>query len=66
MLKYTLEQLQADEVRNIHELNFVPFNTNGSPDTSVPSSNSDDDFREYKYSVAGLNAFTQRFKLRFV
>jgi hypothetical protein len=48
----------ADEVRNIHELNFVPFNTNGGPDTSVPSSNSDDDFREYKYSVAGLNAFT--------
>tara|TARA_B100000963_G_scaffold167630_1_gene145637 strand:- start:16172 stop:22282 length:6111 start_codon:yes stop_codon:yes gene_type:complete len=55
----------ADEVRDIHELDFVPFNTDGRPDATVPASETDEDFREYKYSVAGLNAFSA-FQIKIV
>ena len=55
----------ADEVRDIHELDFIPFNTDGSPDSTVPASETDEDFREYKYSVAGLNAFSA-FQIKIV
>ena len=55
----------ADEVRDIHELEFIPFNTDGSSDSTVPASETDEDFREYKYSVSGLNAFSA-FQIKIV
>jgi hypothetical protein len=55
----------ADEVRNINSLNWTPFNTDGSPDASVPASEADDDFREYQYSQENINSFTA-FQIKLV
>ena len=55
----------ADEVRNISDINWTPFNTDGSSDKTVTSSEADDDFREYQYSASGVNTFTA-FQIKIV
>jgi hypothetical protein len=55
----------ADEVRNINDINWTPFNTNGSADKTVTKSEADDDFREYQYSASGVNTFTA-FQIKIV
>jgi len=55
----------ADEVRNINDINWTAFNGDGSADKAVTSSEADDDFREYQYSVSGVNTFTA-FQLKIV
>ena len=55
----------ADEVRNISEINWTPFNSDGSADKAVTASEADDDFREYQYSASNVNTFTA-FQIKLV
>jgi hypothetical protein len=55
----------ADDARNMHELIWTPFNTDGSPDTAIAPSDDDTTFREYQYSAKDLNKFTT-FQLKIV
>ena len=63
-MKFTLEHHQSEEVRNIEDLDFVPFNSDGSEDVTVTYED-DETFKEYKYSATGLNDFTS-FQLKIV
>ena len=56
---------EAEEVRNIEDLDFVPFNSDGSEDVTVTPAEDDETFKEYKYSATGLNDFTS-FQLKIV
>jgi hypothetical protein len=55
----------ADDARNMHELIWTPFNTDGSPDTAIAPVDDDTTFREFKYSADNLNKFTA-FQLKLV
>jgi hypothetical protein len=55
----------AKEVRNINDLSWIPFNTDGSEDISVTPAENDNTFKEYKYSASGLNTFTA-FQIKIV
>ena len=55
----------SEEVRNIEDLDFVPFNSDGSEDVTVTPAEDDETFKEYKYSATGLNDFTS-FQLKIV
>jgi hypothetical protein len=55
----------ADEVRNVKDLNWTPFNTAGEEDTTVPPAESNDEFKEYKYSASALTEFSA-FQLKIV
>ena len=55
----------ADDSRNMHELVWTPFNTDGSPDTAIAPLDDNVSFREYQYSDSGLNKFTA-FQLKLV
>jgi len=55
----------ADDARNMHELIWTPFNTDGSPDTAIAPSDDNETFREFKYSADNLNKFTA-FQLKVV
>jgi hypothetical protein len=48
----------SSEVRNINDLTWAPFNTDGGEDISVTPSEDDFTFKEYKYSVTGIKQFT--------
>ena len=48
----------SEEVRNIDDLNWIPFNDDGSEDTTVTPAEDNDTFKEYKYSDTGINDFT--------
>ena len=48
----------SEEVRDINDLSWVPFNGNGSEDTTVAPAESNNDFKEYKYSSTGIAEFT--------
>jgi hypothetical protein len=48
----------STEVRNINDLSWIAFNTDGSEDISVTPSEDDFTFKEYKYSDTGINEFT--------
>jgi len=48
----------SEEVRDINDLNWVPFNGNGSEDTTVAPAESNNEFKEYKYSASGITEFT--------
>jgi len=53
------------ETRKIDDLNWLPFNSDGSADLTVTPAEDDDTFREYKYSVSGINDFTS-FQIKIV
>ena len=57
--------LGPEDERKIEDLSWTPFNTDGSEDTTVTPAEDDTTFREYKYSVAGLNQFTS-FQIKIV
>jgi len=55
----------AEEVRNINDLNWVPFNGDGSEDTTVTPAEDDITYKEYKYSDTGIHDFTA-FQIKIV
>ena len=55
----------AEEVRNINDLSWIPFNIDGSEDISVTPSENENVFKEYKYSASGINTFTA-FQIKIV
>jgi hypothetical protein len=57
--------LGPEDERKIEDLSWTPFNTDGSEDTAIIPAENDTTFREYKYSVAGLNQFTS-FQIKIV
>ena len=48
----------SEEVRDINDLSWVPFNGDGSEDTTVAPAESNSEFKEYKYSASGITEFT--------
>jgi len=48
----------SEEVRNVKDLNWIPFNSDGSEDTTVTPAESNNEFKEYKYSDTGIADFT--------
>jgi hypothetical protein len=55
----------AEEVRNIGELSWIPFNTNGEEDITVTPAENDNVFKDYKYSATSINDFTA-FQIKIV
>ena len=55
----------GSETRKIEDMNWLPFNSDGSEDTTIAPAEDDLTFREYKYSVSGLNDFTS-FQIKIV
>jgi hypothetical protein len=59
----------GEETRKIDDIEFTPFNTDGSPDTSVAPSEGDqvldNDFKDYKFSVSSLPEFSS-FQIKIV
>ena len=54
-----------DEARNIEDLNWTPFNGDGSEDTTVTPAEDDTTFKEYKYSASDIQDFTS-FQIKIV
>jgi len=48
----------SEEVRDIKDLNWTPFNTAGEEDTTVTPAESQNDFKEYKYTMSGAQEFS--------
>ena len=48
----------AEEVRNINDLAWIPFNGDGSEDLNVTPAENENVFKEYKYSATGLNTLS--------
>ena len=55
----------SDEVRNIDDLGWIPFNGTGREDTIITPAEDNTTFKEYKYSASGLNEFTA-FEIKIV
>ena len=59
----------GEETRRIQDIEFTPFNTDGSSDTTVTPSQGDKvldiDFKDYKFSVKDLPEFTS-FQIKVV
>jgi hypothetical protein len=55
----------AEEVRNIGDLSWIPFNTAGEEDTTVTPAENEVTFKEYKYSASNINHFTA-FQIKIV
>jgi hypothetical protein len=55
----------SEEVRDIKDLNWTPFNSNGSEDTTVTPAETANEFKEYKYSVSGTPEFSA-FQIKIV
>jgi hypothetical protein len=55
----------SEEVRNIDDLNWLPFNSDGSEDTTVTPAEDAGTFKEYKYSASGIHDFTA-FQIKIV
>ena len=53
------------ETRKIEDINWLPFNSDGSEDTTIAPAEDDLTFREYKYSASDLNDFTS-FQIKIV
>jgi len=53
------------ETRKIEDINWLPFNLDGSEDITIAPAEDDLTFREYKYSASGLNDFTS-FQIKIV
>ena len=54
-----------EEVRDIKDLSWTPFNGDGSEDTTVAPAESNNQFKEYKYSASALPEFTA-FQIKIV
>jgi len=54
-----------DEERQLDDISWTPFNTDGSPDASITPAEDDTTFREYKYSATDIHDFTS-FQLKIV
>src|SRR6056300_777929 len=54
-----------DEERQLDDISWTPFNTDGSPDVSITPAEDDSTFREYKYSATDIHDFTS-FQLKIV
>jgi hypothetical protein len=48
----------AEEVRNISDLSWIPFNTSGEEDITVTPAENEVTFKEYKYTDSDINDFT--------
>ena len=55
----------SEEVRDIKDLNWTPFNNDGSEDNTVAPAEKSNDFKEYKYSVSGTPEFSA-FQIKIV
>ena len=55
----------SEEVRNIEDLDFTPFNADGSEDITITPAEDDSTYKEYKYSASGIHDFTA-FQLKIV
>ena len=55
----------SDQDVQLSELSWTPFNSDGSPDTSIVPAEDDTTFKEYKFSAENLNGFTS-FQLKIV
>ena len=55
----------AEEVRDIKDLSWTPFNGDGSEDITVAPAESNNQFREYKYSASAISDFTA-FQIKIV
>ena len=55
----------GSETRKIEDMNWLPFNSDGSEDITIAPAEDDLTFREYKYSASGLNDFTT-FQIKIV
>ena len=59
----------GEETRRIKDIEFTPFNTDGSSDTAIDPSIGDEvqdnDFRDHKFSVSNLSEFTS-FEIKIV
>ena len=55
----------SEEVRDIQNLSYIPFNLDGGEDEAVSPSTNSDEYKEYKYTVDNLNAFTS-FQIKIV
>jgi len=59
----------GEETRRIQDIEFTPFNSDGTPDVSVDPSNGDVvldlDFKDYKFSASSLPEFTS-FQIKIV
>jgi len=55
----------SEEVRNIDDLSWIPFNGDGSEDTTVTPAEDSSTFKEYKYSDSDIHDFTA-FQIKIV
>ena len=55
----------ATDGDKLDELSWTPFNSDGSPDSSVVPAEDDTTFKEYKYTASDINDFTS-FQLKIV
>jgi hypothetical protein len=55
----------ADDARKMSDLDWVGFNSDGSPDSAVEPSDDNVTFKEQQYSASGLTTFTS-FQLKIV
>jgi hypothetical protein len=55
----------ATDARNMQEIVWTPFNSDGSPDTAIKPEDDDQTFKEYQYSDSSLTPFTA-FQIKLV
>jgi hypothetical protein len=55
----------SEEVRDVKDLNWTPFNSDGREDTAVTPAERANEFKEYKYSVKDIPEFTA-FQIKIV
>jgi len=55
----------ATDGDKLDDLGWTPFNTDGSPDSSIVPAEDDTTFKEYKYTATDINDFTN-FQLKIV
>jgi len=64
-IKVYYRATSSTEVRNVNDLAWIPFNTDGSSDLSVTPAQDDVTFKEYKYSDDNITQFTA-FQIKIV
>jgi hypothetical protein len=57
-VKVFFRTIAADDEQKIDDKSWIAFNSDGSEDVAVTPAEDDTTFKEYKYSVSGLNDFT--------